>query len=148
MLTRCDAADVDGAALEVTMNTKHLLILGASMLASSLGASATAQEIQGQYIQLAEIEIDPAQLEAYKAAVKEHIETAVRVEPGVLALYAVSDKDNPTQVKVFEIYRDVEAYKSHLESQHFKKYKATTEAMVKSLKLVRTDAIALGAKTR
>jgi quinol monooxygenase YgiN len=130
------------------MNTKHLLILGASMLASTLGAAATAQETQGQYIQLAEIEIDPAQLEAYKAAVKEHIETAVRVEPGVLALYAVSDKDNPTQVKVFEIYRDVEAYKSHLESQHFKKYKATTETMVKSLKLVRTDAIALAAQTR
>ncbi|SEM86714.1 putative quinol monooxygenase [Bradyrhizobium sp. OK095] len=130
------------------MNTKHLLILGASMLASTLGASATAQEAQGQYIQLAEIEIDPAQLEAYKAAVNEHIETAVRVEPGVLVLYAVSDKDNPTQVKVFEIYRDIEAYKSHLESQHFKKYKATTEKMVKSLKLVRTDAIALGAKTR
>jgi quinol monooxygenase YgiN len=136
------------AAQEVTMNTKHLLILGASMLASTLGASATAQVTQGQYIQLAEIEIDPAQLEAYKAAVQEHIETAVRVEPGVLALYAVSDKDNPTQVKVFEIYRDVEAYKSHLESQHFKKYKATTETMVKSLKLVRTDAIALAAKTR
>jgi quinol monooxygenase YgiN len=130
------------------MNTKHLLILGASMLASTLGASATAQEAQGQYIQLAEIEIDPAQLEAYKAAVNEHIETAVRVEPGVLVLYAVSDKDSPTQVKVFEIYRDIEAYKSHLESEHFKKYKATTEKMVKSLKLVRTDAIALGAKTR
>lgn len=130
------------------MNTRQLLILGASMLASTVGASAIAQETQGQYIQLAEIEIDPAQLEAYKAAVKEHIETAVRVETGVLVLYAVSDKDNPTQVKVFEIYRDVEAYKSHLESDHFKKYKATTEKMVKSLKLIRTDTIALGGKTR
>jgi quinol monooxygenase YgiN len=130
------------------MNAMQLLTLGASMLASAVGAPAMAQEIQGQYIQLADIEIDPAQLEAYKAAVKEHIETAVRVEPGVLVLYAVSDKDNPTQVKVFEIYRDVEAYKSHLESDHFKKYKATTETMVKSLKLIRTDAIALGAKTR
>lgn len=130
------------------MNTKQLLTLGVSMLASTLGPPATAQEIQGHYIQLAEIEIDPAQLEAYKVAVKEHIETAVRVEPGVLVLYAVSDKDTPTQVKVFEIYRDVEAYKSHLESDHFKKYKVTTETMVKSLKLIRTDAIALGAKTR
>ncbi|MBR0810092.1 antibiotic biosynthesis monooxygenase [Bradyrhizobium diazoefficiens] len=130
------------------MNTKQLLILGASMLASTLGGSAIAQEAQGRYIQLAEIEIDPAQLEAYQTAVREHIETAVRVEPGVLVLYAVSDKDNPTMVKVFEIYRDVEAYKSHLESPHFKTYKATTEKMVKSLKLVRTDAIALGARTR
>nr|WP_249152858.1 putative quinol monooxygenase [Bradyrhizobium diazoefficiens] len=130
------------------VNTKQLLILGASMLASTLGGSAIAQEAQGRYIQLAEIEIDPAQLEAYQTAVREHIETAVRVEPGVLVLYAVSDKDNPTMVKVFEIYRDVEAYKSHLESPHFKTYKATTEKMVKSLKLVRTDAIALGARTR
>ncbi|MDA9544474.1 antibiotic biosynthesis monooxygenase [Bradyrhizobium sp. CCBAU 45321] len=116
------------------------------MLASTLGGPAIAQEAQGRYIQLAEIEIDPAQLEAYKTAVREHIETAVRVEPGVLVLYAVSDQDNPTMVRVFEVYRDVEAYRSHLESPHFKTYKATTEKMVKSLKLVRTDAIALGAR--
>ncbi|MFK4386276.1 MULTISPECIES: putative quinol monooxygenase [unclassified Bradyrhizobium] len=128
------------------MNTKQLLIVGASMLASTLGGPAIAQEAQGRYIQLAEIEIDPAQLEAYKTAVREHIETAVRVEPGVLVLYAVSDQDNPTMVRVFEVYRDVEAYRSHLESPHFKTYKATTEKMVKSLKLVRTDAIALGAR--
>jgi hypothetical protein len=45
-------------------------------------------------VRLAEIDIDPAQLESYKAAVKEEIETSVRVEPGVLALYAVAEKDN------------------------------------------------------
>jgi quinol monooxygenase YgiN len=130
------------------MNTKQLLIVGASMVASSMCGSAIGQEVQGQYIQLAEIEIDPAQLEAYKAGVKEHIETAVRVEPGVLVLYAVSDKHDPTRVRVFEIYRDIDAYKSHLESVHFKKYKAVTENMVKSLKLIRMDSIVLGAKAR
>ena len=130
------------------MNTKQLFIVGASMLASALGGSAVGQEKQDQYIQIAEIEIDPTQIGAYKAAVKEHIETAVRVEPGVLVLYAVSDKNDPNQVKVFAIYRDPEAYRLHLESEHFKRYKATTEKMVKSLKLIRTDAIALGAKDR
>ncbi|SHJ98347.1 Quinol monooxygenase YgiN [Bradyrhizobium lablabi] len=107
-----------------------------------------ADETQGQYVQLAEIEIDPAQLESYKAAVKEHIETAIRVEPGVLVLYAVSEKDNPAHVRVFEIYRDIDAYKAHLESAHFKKYKATTENMVKSLKLVQVTPIMLGAKAK
>ena len=130
------------------MNTKQLFIVGASMLASALGGSAVGREQQDQYIQIAEIQIDPPQLDAYKAAVKEHIETAVRVEPGVLALYAVSEKDDPSQVRVFEIYRDVDAYKLHLQSEHFKRYKATTEKMVKSLKLMRTDAIALAANTR
>jgi quinol monooxygenase YgiN len=98
------------------------------------------------YLQEAEIEIDPAQLEAYKVAVIEHIETATRVEPGVLSLYAVSEKDNPARIRVFEIYRDADAYKSHLETAHFKKYKSATDKMVRSLKLVRTTPIILGTK--
>src|SRR3954468_4686902 len=104
------------------MNIGQLFIVGASVLASAFSGSATAQETQGQYVQVAEIEIDPAQLEAYKAAVREHIETAVRVEPGVLVLYAVSEKDNPTHIRVFEIYASSEAYRVHLEAPHFKKY--------------------------
>ena len=87
-------------------------------------------------------------MEDYKAAVREQIEIAVRAEPGVLVLYAVSEKDNPARVRVFEIYRDAEAYRSHLESAHFKKYKATTGRMIKSLRLVRTTPIMLGAKAR
>ena len=47
-----------------------------------------------QHIQIAEIEVDPAQLDSYKAAVTEQIEAAVRLEPGVLVLYSVSKKDN------------------------------------------------------
>ena len=130
------------------MNTKQLLVLGASMLVAAFGGGVTAQQAEGQYVQVAEIEIDPMQLDAYRAAVREQIDDAIRNEPGVMVLYAVSEKDNPTHVRVFEIYRDVDAYKSHLESEHFKKYKVTTEKMVKSLKLVRANSIALGAKPR
>lgn len=96
------------------IGAKQLLILGAAVLASSLCGHAVAQEMQrqmqGQYVQVAEIEIDPAQLEEYRAAVREQIDTAIRVEPGVLVLYAVSEKDNPTRVRVFEIYRDAEGH--------------------------------------
>jgi quinol monooxygenase YgiN len=130
------------------MNVTQLLVLGASRLASSLSGSAIAQEIQRQYVQLAEIEIDPSQLEEYKAAVREQIETAIRVEAGVLVLYAVSEQNVPARIRVFEIYRDMDAYMSHLESTHFKKYKATTEKMVKSLKLLQTTPIMLGAKMK
>jgi quinol monooxygenase YgiN len=130
------------------MDAKQLLVFGASLLAASVCGSAIAEDTQGQYVQVAEIEIDPAQLEEYKAAVHEHIETAIRVEPGVLILYAVADKDSPTHVRVFEIYADTDAYQSHLQSAHFKKYKRTTEKMVKSLKLVQTVPIMLGAKAK
>ena len=130
------------------MNSKQLLFLGASILGSALGGVAAAQETPQRYVQVAEIEIDPAQLENYKAAVREHAETAIRVEPGVLVLYAVSEKDNPTRIRVFEIYASTEAYRTHLEAPHFKKYKAVTEKMVKSLRLVQTEPVVLAAKAR
>jgi quinol monooxygenase YgiN len=60
----------------------------------------------------------------------------------------VVDKDSPTHVTVFEIYADTDAYQSHLQSAHFKKYKSTTEKMVKSLRLVQTVPIMLGAKAK
>jgi quinol monooxygenase YgiN len=49
---------------------------------------------------------------------------------------------------VFEVYPDVAAYKAHLETAHFKKYKATTQDMVKSLALRDTVPILLGAKPK
>ena len=60
----------------------------------------------------------------------------------------MSDKENPARVFVFEIYADIAAYRAHLETTHFKKYKATTQEMVKSLTLRDTDPILLGAKPR
>lgn len=125
------------------MNIAQLLLLGASVLTASVCGPAVAADVQRLYVQEAEIEIDAAQLDAYKSALIEHIETATRVEPGVLALHAVSEKDNPARVRVFEIYRDLDAYRSHLETAHSKKYKATVEKMVRSLKLIQTTPIAL-----
>lgn len=100
------------------------------------------------YVRIAELEVDPAQLESFKSAIREGVETAVRVEPGVLALYAVSEQDRPAHVTVFEIYTDADAYQAHLETPHFKKFKATTENMVTSRQLRDAVPIVLGAKTR
>jgi quinol monooxygenase YgiN len=93
-------------------------------------------EAIAQHIQIPEIDVDPAQLESYKAEVQEQIEAAIRLEPGVLVLYSVSSKESPAHVTVFEIYRDREAYLAHLQAPHFLKYEATVEKMVKSLKLI------------
>ena len=99
-------------------------------------------------VRMAKLNIDSAQLESYKAALKEGIETAVRVEAGVLNLYAVSEKDHPTHITVFEIYANADAYKKHLETPHFKKYKSITKKMVESLELVEVDPVAFGAKEK
>ena len=87
-------------------------------------------------VRLAKIKVQPSQLEKYNSALKEQMATAIRVEPGVLTYYAVADKSDPTKITILEIYADTAAYKSHIETAHFKKYKETVKDMVKSLELV------------
>jgi quinol monooxygenase YgiN len=128
------------------MNARQILTLCVTLFLVLSGAAAKGQTVEHRHIQIAEIEVDPAQLESYKAAVQEQIEAAIRLEPGVLVLYSVSSKDNPARVTVFEIYRDREAYLAHLQAPHFLKYKVTVEKMVKSLKLTPVEPVMLGAK--
>jgi len=109
--------------------------------------NASAQE-KSQMVRLAKLVIDPAQLTNYKALLKEEIEASVRIEPGVLTLYAVSEKDNPSHITILEIYADSVAYKSHLQTPHFIKYKNGTTNMVKSLELVEAIPLVPGMKIK
>lgn len=131
------------------MNARQVLTIGASVLTFSLlcaGWRAQAEQLPGHVVRLAELEIDPLQLESYIAALRDEIETSIRIEPGVLSLYAVALKDNPAHIRIFEVYSDMAAYQAHLETPHFKRYKSLTQNMVKSLKLTETDPVVLGAK--
>lgn len=97
-------------------------------------------------VRLAELEIDPTQLKEYKAALTEEIDASIRLEPGVLTLYAVAVKGHPAQIRLFECYRDEASYQAHLRSPHFRKYKAHTRDMVKSLSLIETEPVLLRSK--
>ena len=97
-------------------------------------------------VRIAELEIDPAQLDAYRALIADQINASVTSEPGVLMLYAVALKDRPAQIRVFEVYADQAAYEAHLQTPHFLKYKAATADMVRSLRLIEADPIQLRAK--
>ncbi|WP_395396912.1 putative quinol monooxygenase [Novosphingobium sp. BL-8A] len=115
-------------------------------------ASATARE-QGNLdlgpamVRMAELEIEPAQLDAYKAILAAEQATSVRLEPGVLMLHSVSIADDPTKIRLLEVYANKSAYESHVRSPHFLKYKALTANMVRSLRLIDTDPILLCSKT-
>lgn len=100
--------------------------------------SAFAQEKPKQMVRLAKLVIDSAQLDSYTQFLKEEIETSLKVEPGVLTLYAVADKDNPNHITILEIYASQEAYQKHIQTPHFLKYKEGTQSMVKSLTLTET----------
>ena len=90
---------------------------------------------------MAEIEIDSAYLEEYKAILKEEAAASVRLEPGVITIFPMYEEDSPFQVRILEIYASRAAYEQHLTTPHFQKYKTTTLNMVKSLKLIDMEAI-------
>lgn len=97
-----------------------------------------AQQEDKQKVRLAKLVIDSTQLESYNAFLREEIETSIKVEPGVLTLYAVAEKDKPTHITILEIYADEEAYRKHIQTAHFLKYKNGTKDMVESLELIET----------
>ncbi len=115
-------------------------------MAAILFSPGQADAQDHRMIRLAKITVDPAQLEQYNAALKEQMTTAVKVEPGVLTYYAVADKANPAHITILEIYADTAAYKAHILTPHFKKYKATVQNMVKSLELVDVNLIGAAKK--
>ena len=108
----------------------------------------TSVQNKNQMVRLAKLVIDSTQLENYNSLLKEEIETSVRVEPGVLTLYAVAEKNDPTHITILEIYADTVAYKSHILTPHFIKYKNGTKDMVKSLELVETVPLVPGMKIK
>ena len=108
----------------------------------------TSVQNKNQMVRLAKLVIDSTQLENYNALLKEEIEASVRVEPGVLTLYAVAEKNDPTHITILEIYADTVAYKLHLLTPHFIKYKNGTKDMVKALELVETVPLVPGMKIK
>ena len=126
--------------------TPSLLLCAFLMMGGLLGVGKT-ESMEKPVVRLAELEINPDQIQAYRAALKEEIEASIRSEPGVLTLYAVSVKEHPTEIRMFETYASSAAYEAHLQTAHFKKYKSETQIMVRSLRLIETEPILLGSKT-
>lgn len=92
-------------------------------------------------IRIAEIEIAAEHQAAYLAILREESAASVQLEPGVVCIYPMFERDNPTKIRLLEIYASKEAYQAHLKTAHFLHYKTTTLPMVKSLKLIDMEAI-------
>jgi quinol monooxygenase YgiN len=122
------------------------LVAGAIAIAALAPGSARAAEREIPMVRIAELEIDPVQLDAYKALLAEEQEISVRAEPGVLMLHSVALADTPTHIRLLEVYASKAAYEAHIRSPHFVKYKTGTAAMVRSLTLLETTPIRLCSK--
>lgn len=103
----------------------------------ALPGQVTRQAMQSDgIVRLSYVEVYPQYLEEYLSMAAEVGEISLLTEPGVLTMYAVAEKENSCNITILETYASQAAYKSHIASPHFQKYKQGTLHMVKDLKLI------------
>jgi quercetin dioxygenase-like cupin family protein/quinol monooxygenase YgiN len=109
-------------------------------------APSPVSATSGATVRIAELDIDPARLATYLAIVQPEMKESIEKEPGVLALYAVAEKDNPARLTFLEVYADDSAYEQHRATPHFQHYLQATSEMIVSRRLRQAVPLQLGAK--
>jgi len=108
----------------------------------------TSAPPENNKVRLSVITVDPEQLDSYNTFLKEEIEASMELEPGVLTLYAIAEKERPNHIYILEIYADETAYHTHLQTPHFQKYKQETLDMIQSLELLDAHPLIPGLKIK
>ncbi len=86
-------------------------------------------------VRLSKIEVYPEYLDEYMRYAVKVGEVSLRTEPGVLTMYALSEKEHPCRITILETYANRAAYDRHITSNHFQHYKQKTLHMIRSLVL-------------
>lgn len=115
---------------------ENLTAAGRNQVPGQIAAQSKAPMESDGIIRLTRIKIYPQYLTEYRKFVAEVGQVSLLTEPGVLTMYALSEKDDPCKITILETYASQAAYKAHIVSEHFQKYKQGTLHMVKDLRLV------------
>lgn len=75
------------------------------------------------------VDVKPEFGTAFRHIVLPEMAQSIKLEEGVLAMYAAIDKANPNRWYFYEIYASEDAYQAHRMTPHFKKYIEQTAEM-------------------
>ena len=112
----------------VRISAAAILLLACAAWFATPAPRAVAQSAP-PYINAVDLDIVPAELEAFKAAIKENAAATVK-EPGCRQFDILVLASNPNHVFLYEVYDNEAAFLAHRASDHFKSYMATTGKMV------------------
>jgi (4S)-4-hydroxy-5-phosphonooxypentane-2,3-dione isomerase len=99
----------------------------------------------GMFVNAVDLDIVPAERDSYLAALKENGAASVK-EPGCKRFDIINLNSDPNHVFLYEVYDNEAALKAHRETDHFKKYAATTAKMVAKRDARQMTVIAANAK--
>jgi quinol monooxygenase YgiN len=105
------------------VNTTAEVITGVP-LAADLGTTRPRPMI-------AVLDANPGQTGALRALILE-LTAHVRREPGCLAFIPYEDHGNPARFYLYEIYQDLDAFKTHLRTSHVPHFVATVSSLARN----------------
>lgn len=118
----------------------------AILMAFGSGQRAMATEMPTPVMRIFEFVLAPSDVQPILEVGRKNIEKSVQDEPGVLAMFCSTDKNDPSKLYVVEIYRDQAAYQAHAGSPHFKAFLAAIQGKVISRTVKETNPTVVGAK--
>jgi quinol monooxygenase YgiN len=105
-----------------------VLLLFVAIAVLTHGERAMAQSAP-TYVNAVDLDIVPAEREKFMEAIKENGAASIK-EPGCRQFDIHVLASDPNHVFLYEVFDNEAALKAHRETDHFKKYAATTANMV------------------
>jgi len=125
---------------------KHLELIKMQNILYTRKPELSSGHTENYFIRLIKMEIDSNSIDRYGELAKTVMLPGIKKESGVLVMYAVAEENRPTNISVLDVYTDLNAYKKHLNTPHFLKYKKESKSLVRSLRLIDVTPISLGSK--
>ena len=123
-----------------------LAISAACLVLLPPGQRVEAQSA-GMFVNAVDLDIVPAVRDNYLAAIKENGAAAAK-EPGCKRFDILNLNSDPNHFFLYEVYENEAAFKAHRETDHFKKYAATTGKMVAKREARQMTVTASNAQTK
>nr|WP_303819657.1 antibiotic biosynthesis monooxygenase [Actinobacillus minor] len=95
---------------------------------------------------LVKIEVNPQDNQQFAQIITAEMTQSLKVEDGVIAMYAATEQDQPNKWLFFEIYASDVAYEAHRKTPHFNDYLKQTEKMVVDKQMIEIEPTYLGNK--
>jgi (4S)-4-hydroxy-5-phosphonooxypentane-2,3-dione isomerase len=133
---------------------RKLILVSAAAIALVAGASVTmfvpshdaAAQAGGVYINAVDLVVIPSEMAKFLEAIKENGANAVK-EPGCREFNITVLANNPNHVFLYEVYDNAAALDAHRQTEHFKKFQATTANMIADRNVRPMSLIAFNSKT-
>ncbi|HEM3633146.1 putative quinol monooxygenase [Streptococcus suis] len=87
------------------------------------------------FLKFAQIQVEAGSEKAFERSVLLNMQTSIKEEVGVLAMYAVKDSQQSNRYYFYEVYASAKAYEDHRLTPHFQRYISETQDLVEEKNL-------------